>query len=261
MGAAMSLRQQAIGFATLSHKELVRVLRIWPQTILPPAINMGLYFVIFGNLIGGRIGRMDGFDYKQYIAPGLIMMAVITNSYGNVVSSFFSAKINRFLEELLVAPMANVTIVLGHMAGGIIRGLLVGLAVTGVARLFTPLPFAHPLITITVFLLCASIFSLAGLINGIVARNFDDVTIIPSFVLQPLVYLGGVFYSISLLPELAQTLSRLNPILYLVNAFRYGMLGVSDVPIGGAYLMMVVSVVVLFAICVALLRSGFRIRD
>ncbi|MEZ5563975.1 MAG: ABC transporter permease [Gammaproteobacteria bacterium] len=255
------MRQQAIALVTLSRKELHRVLRIWPQTILPPAINMGLYFIIFGNLIGSRIGRMDGFDYKQYIAPGLIMMAVITNSYGNVVSSFFSAKINRHLEELLVSPMSNVTIVLGHMAGGIIRGSVVGLAVTVVALLFTPLPFTHPLITITVFLLCASIFSLGGMINGIVAHNFDDVTIIPSFVLQPLVYLGGVFYSISLLPETAQTLSRLNPILYLVNAFRFGMLGVSDVPIGGAYLMMALSVAVLFSVCVLMLKRGFRIKD
>ncbi len=257
----MSLRQQAIALSTLSRKEYHRVVRIWAQTILPPAINMALYFVIFGNLIGSRIGQMGGFDYKQYIAPGLIMMAVITNAYGNVVSSFFSAKINRHLEEMLVAPMANVTIVLGHMAGGIIRGVLVGLAVTGVALLFTPLPFAHPLITISVFLLCAAIFSLGGLINGIVARNFDDVTIIPSFVLQPLIYLGGVFYSIEMLPGLAQQISRLNPILYLVNAFRYGMLGVSDVPIGFAYLMMVLSVAVLFGTCVLMLNRGFRIRE
>jgi ABC-2 type transport system permease protein len=257
----MNLRQQAIALATLSLKEYHRVVRIWGQTILPPVINMALYFVIFGNLIGSRIGRMGGFDYKQYIAPGLIMMAVITNAYGNVVSSFFSAKINRHLEEMLVAPMSNVTIVLGHMAGGIIRGVMVGLAVTGVALLFTPLPFTHPLITITVFLLCAAIFSLGGLINGIVARNFDDVTIIPSFVLQPLIYLGGVFYSIGMLPELAQQFSRLNPILYLVNAFRYGILGVSDVPIGFAYLMMVISVAVLFGACVLMLNRGFRVRD
>jgi ABC-2 type transport system permease protein len=257
----VSLRQQAIALSTLSRKEYHRVVRIWGQTILPPVINMALYFVIFGNLIGSRIGRMGGIDYKQYIAPGLIMMAVITNAYGNVVSSFFSAKINRHLEEMLVAPMSNVTIVLGHVAGGIIRGVFVGLAVTGIALLFTPLPFAHPLITISVFLLCAAIFSLGGLINGIVARNFDDVTIIPSFVLQPLIYLGGVFYSIEMLPDLAQQISRLNPILYLVNAFRYGMLGVSDVPIGFAYLMMVLSVAVLFGTCVLMLNRGFRIRE
>ena len=257
----MSLQQQAIALGTLARREYYRVLRIWGQTILPPVINMALYFIIFGNLIGQRIGRMDGLDYKQYIAPGLIMMAVITNSYGNVVSSFFSAKINRHLEEMLVAPMANATIVLGHMAGGIVRGVFVGLAVTAVALVFTPLPFVHPLITVSVFLLCAAIFSLGGLINGIMARNFDDVSIIPSFVLQPLTYLGGVFYSIALLPPLAQQISRLNPILYLVNAFRYGMLGVSDVPIGTAYLMMVLCVAVLFGTCVFMLNRGFRIRE
>ncbi|MEO7387627.1 MAG: ABC transporter permease [Gammaproteobacteria bacterium] len=257
----MSFRQQAIGLMTLSRKEYHRVVRIWLQTILPPVINMALYFVIFGNLIGRRIGQMDGVDYKQYIAPGLIMMAVITNAYGNVVSSFFSAKINRHLEEMLVAPMSNVTIVLGHMAGGMVRGVLVGLAVTVVALFFTPLPFAHPLITITVFLMCAAIFSLGGMINGIVAKNFDDVAIIPSFVLQPLTYLGGVFYSITLLPDLAQQISRFNPILYLVNAFRYGMLGVSDVPIGFAYLMMLVCLALLFGTCVLMLKHGYRIRD
>lgn len=257
----MSTRQQVIALATLCRKEYHRVVRIWGQTILPPVINMALYFIIFGNLIGRRIGQMDGFDYKQYIAPGLIMMAVITNAYGNVVSSFFSAKINRHLEELLVAPMSNVTIVLGHMAGGIVRGVLVGLAVTAVALVFTPLPFTHPLITISVFLMCAAIFSLGGMVNGILAKNFDDVSIIPSFVLQPLIYLGGVFYSISLLPEAAQQISRLNPILYLVNAFRFGMLGVSDVPIGIAYLMMTVCLVALFSACVLMLNRGYRIRD
>jgi len=257
----LSIRQQSVALATLCRKEYHRVVRIWGQTILPPVINMALYFVIFGNLIGRRIGQMDGFDYKQFIAPGLIMMAVITNAYGNVVASFFSAKINRHLEELLVAPMSNVTIVLGHMAGGVIRGVLVGLAVTVVALFFTPLPFTHPLITISVFLMCAAIFSLGGLVNGILAKNFDDVSIIPSFVLQPLIYLGGVFYSISLLPDLAQQVSRLNPILYLVNAFRYGMLGVSDVPIGIAYLMMIVCLVLLFSACVLMLNRGYRIRE
>jgi ABC-2 type transport system permease protein len=257
----VSFRQQSIALATLCRKEYHRVVRIWGQTILPPVINMALYFVIFGNLIGRRIGQMDGFDYKQYIAPGLIMMAVITNAYGNVVASFFSAKINRHLEELLVAPMSNVTIVLGHVAGGMIRGVLVGLAVTVVALFFTPLPFTHPLITVSVFLMCAAIFSLGGMINGILARNFDDVSIIPSFVLQPLIYLGGVFYSISLLPELAQKISRLNPILYLVNAFRYGMLGVSDVPIGIAYLMMAACLALLFSACVLMLNRGYRIKE
>jgi ABC-2 type transport system permease protein len=257
----MSLRQQAVALATLARKEYDRVVRIWGQTILPPAINMGLYFLIFGNLIGKRIGTMGGFDYKQYIAPGLIMMAVITNAYGNVVSSFFSAKINRHLEEMLVAPMADSAIVLGHMAGGIIRGALVGLTVTAVAFLFTPLQMVHPFITVSVFLLCAALFSLGGLINGILAKNFDDVSIIPSFVLTPLTYLGGVFYSITLLPDFARQLSRLNPILYIVNAFRYGMLGVSDIDIGVAYGVMLVATAVLFGACLVLIRLGVRIRE
>lgn len=257
----MSMAAQLTALKTLCRKEYDRVVRIWGQTILPPAINMGLYFVIFGNLIGRRIGTMGGFDYKQYIAPGLIMMAVITNAYGNVVSSFFSAKINRHLEEMLVAPMANATIILGHVAGGVIRGLLVGLAVTVVALLFTPLPLTHPLLTLAVFLACAAIFSLGGLINGILARNFDDVSIIPSFVLQPLTYLGGVFYSIGLLPDLARDLSRLNPILYIVNAFRYGMLGVSDIDIRVAWAVMLGFLVSLFAACLVLLERGTRIRD
>jgi ABC-2 type transport system permease protein len=257
----MSLRIESVALLTLCRKEFDRVLRIWGQTILPPAINMGLYFLIFGSLIGRRIGQMNGFDYSQYIAPGLIMMAVITNSYGNVVSSFFSAKINRHLEEMLVAPMSNLVIILGHMAGGIIRGLMVGLTVTIVARFFTPLPVTHPLITASVFVLCAAIFSLGGLLNGILAKNFDDVSIIPSFVLAPLTYLGGVFYSVTLLPDFARQLSELNPILYIVSAFRYGMLGAADVDIGRAYVVMLLFLAGLTAACAILLHRGTRIRE
>jgi ABC-2 type transport system permease protein len=257
----MSLRTQAVALATLGRKEYERMVRIWGQTILPPAVNMGLYFIIFGKLIGARIGQMGGFDYLQYIAPGLIMMAVITNSYGNVVSSFFSAKINRHLEELLVSPVSNFVIIAGHVAGGVMRGLLVGITVTVVALFFTPLPLAHPFITALVFLLCATIFSLGGLINGILAKNFDDVSIIPSFVLQPLTYLGGVFYSIDLLPDLAAQLSRLNPILYIVNAFRFGMLGHADIAIGPALAVMVAFAVALYGICAFMLHRGTRIRE
>ncbi|MCC5793830.1 MAG: ABC transporter permease [Chromatiales bacterium] len=250
-----------VGFYTLARKELVRVIRIWPQTILPPAITMTLYFVIFGGLIGRRIGEMGGFDYMQYIAPGLIMMAVITNSYGNVVSSFFSAKIQRHLEEMLVAPMPNYIIVLGHAAGGAVRGMVVGLVVMLVALMFTELPMAYPLVMLSVFALTAIVFSLGGLINAILARKFDDVSIIPSFVLAPLTYLGGVFYSISLLPEFAQKLSLLNPILYMVNAFRYGMLGVSDISLWIAYSIILVFFAILYSTCLLLLRRGTGIRE
>jgi ABC-2 type transport system permease protein len=205
----MNLRGQLISLLTLVRKEYRRVLRIWMQTIMPPAITMTLYFIIFGNLIGRRIGSMGGFDYMQYIAPGLIMMSVITNSYGNVVSSFFNAKFQRHLEEMLVAPMPNYAIVLGHVSGGVFRGLLVGAVVTIVALFFTRLSVSSLFVTVSVVLLTAVVFSLAGLINAIFARKFDDVAIIPSFVLAPLTYLGGVFYSISLLPDIAQVASKL----------------------------------------------------
>ncbi len=246
---------------TLFRKEYQRIMRIWGQTILPPAITMSLYFLIFGGLIGRRIGQMGGFDYMQYIAPGLILMSVITNSYGNVVSSFFSAKMQRHLEEMLVSPMPNYVIVLGHVAGGVIRGLLVGLVVTLVASLFTRLPMAHPFVVVTVFMLTAFVFSLGGLINGILAKSFDDVSIIPSFVLAPLTYLGGVFYTITVLPDLAQRASLVNPILYMVNAFRYGMLGVSDIDIVWAYTIILAFAATLFVVSLLLMRYGVGIRE
>jgi ABC-2 type transport system permease protein len=227
----MNLALNWVAFKTLITKEYIRVIRIWIQTIVPPAITMTLYFIIFGNLIGRRIGDMDGFDYMQYIAPGLIMMSVITNSYGNVVSSFFGAKFGRHIEEMLVSPMSNVTIVLGHVAGGVVRGMLVGSLVTVVALAFTSLRVTHPLVTVSVILLSSVVFSLAGFINAVFARKFDDISIVPTFVLTPLTYLGGVFYSISLLPEFWQRVSMANPILYMVNAFRFGILGTSDISI------------------------------
>jgi ABC-2 type transport system permease protein len=257
----MDLRLNWIGLKTVVTKEWIRVIRIWVQTIVPPAITMTLYFIIFGNLIGRRIGQMDGFDYMQYIAPGLIMMSVITNSYGNVVSSFFGAKFARHIEEMLVSPMSNATIILGHVAGGVIRGLLVGGMVTLVALGFTQLHVEHPLITLSMVLLSSTVFSLAGFINGIFAKKFDDVSIIPTFVLTPLTYLGGVFYSISLLPDFWQQVSRANPILYMVNAFRYGILGVSDIRIGIAYAIVILFVIGLFTACLLLLNRGVGIRE
>ena len=257
----MNLRGQLIALLTLAEKEMRRVFRIWVQTIVPPAITMALYFLIFGTLIGKRIGEMGGFDYMQYIAPGLIMMSVITNSYGNVVSSFISAKYNRHLEEMLVSPMPNYAIVLGHVLGGVMRGLLVGLVVTVIALFFTRLQVYNLAITASVVILTAVVFSLGGLINAIFARKFDDVSIVPSFVLAPLTYLGGVFYSISLLPDFAQTLSKMNPILYMVNAFRYGILGTSDISIVNAYVILVVFVLLLFSACLYLMNRGVGIRE
>ncbi|MGI9329356.1 MAG: ABC transporter permease [Gammaproteobacteria bacterium] len=257
----MNLEAQLISLWTLSLKEVQRVLRIWVQTIVPPAITMTLYFLIFGTLIGRRIGQMEGFDYMEFIAPGLIMMSVITNSYGNVVSSFFSAKYNRHLEEMLVSPMPNWTIVLGHVIGGMVRGLLVGLIVSLVALFFTRLPVNNIFITLSVLILTSAVFSLGGLLNAIFASKFDDVSIIPSFVLAPLTYLGGVFYSVSLLPDFAQKLSLLNPILYMVNAFRYGMLGVSDINIGLAYAIILAFLGGLFTLSLVLIERGVGIRD
>jgi ABC-2 type transport system permease protein len=222
---------------------------------------MTLYFIIFGNLIGKRIGSMDGFDYMQYIAPGLIMMSVITNSYGNVVSSFFGAKFGRHIEEMLVSPMSNATIVIGHVAGGVLRGMLVGALVTIIALFFTDLDMQYPLITISVVFLSSVVFALAGFINAVFARKFDDISIVPTFVLTPLTYLGGVFYSISLLPEPWKTISLANPILYMVNAFRFGILGTSDIDIGTAYAILIFFSVLLFIVCLQLMRRGVGIRE
>ena len=257
----MDLKLNWIGLTTIVRKEILRVLRIWVQTIVPPAITMTLYFIIFGNLIGRRIGTMDGFDYMQFIAPGLIMMSVITNSYGNVVSSFFGAKFGRHIEEMLVSPMSNATIILGHVAGGVLRGLLVGVMVTAVALTFTDLHVEHPLITISMVLLSSIVFALAGFINAVFAKKFDDISIVPTFVLTPLTYLGGVFYSISMLPEFWQQVSRANPILYMVNAFRYGILGVSDIGISYAYAIVGLFVAGLFTACLLLLNNGVGIRE
>lgn len=249
-----------VGFKTIVIKEVTRILRIWPQTIVPPAITMTLYFVIFGNLIGQRIGPMEGFNYMQYIAPGLVMMSVIQNSYGNVVSSFFGAKFGKHIEELMVSPQPAIVILAGYVAGAVFRGLLVGAGVIGIALFFTELQVQNPLITVSVVFLTAVVFALAGFINAVFAKKFDDIAIIPTFILTPLTYLGGVFYSISLLPDFWQGASRFNPILYMVNAFRYGMLGVSDVSIATSYALIGVFMVLLGSFCLYLLDKGVGLR-
>ncbi len=245
---------------TIVRREIRRFMRIWMQTVIPPMITMSLYFIIFGNLIGPRIGDMGGYRYMEFIAPGLIMMAVITNSYSNVVSSFYSARFQRFVDEMLVSPTPNYIIVLGYVIGGVGRGLTVGAVVTGVAALFANLQVQHPLVTIIFVILTAALFSLGGFINAIFARSFDDITIIPAFVLTPLTYLGGVFYSIDLLSDTWRGISQLNPILYMVNGFRYGILGVSDINVGLALGIIVVCIVVLFGYSVRLLNRGVGIR-
>ena len=254
-------RVRWVGFQTIVRREFSRIVRIWGQTIVPPAVTATLYFVIFGSLIGRRIGQMDGFDYMQFIAPGLIMMSVITNSYGNVVSSFFGAKFGKHLEELLVSPLPNWLIVLGYVSGGVLRGLLVGALVTGVALFFTHLPVAHPVLILASVLLTSVVFSLGGFFNAIFAKNFEQISWFPTFVLATLTYLGGVFYSVSLLPGWAEKLSYLNPILYMVNAFRYGFLGTSDVDVGKALLVTVGAAVLMFVLVVSLMNRGTGIRD
>ncbi|MDF2181025.1 ABC transporter permease [Neptuniibacter sp. CAU 1671] len=248
-------------FTTIVVKEIRRFTRIWAQTLLPPAITMTLYFIIFGNLIGSRIGDMGGFGYMEYIVPGLIMMSVITNSYGNVVSSFFGTKFQHSIEELLVAPVPNWVILSGYVIGGVCRGLAVGLIVTLLSLFFTDLQIHHLGVTVGIVLMTAVLFSLGGFINAVYATTFDDISIIPTFVLTPLTYLGGVFYSINLLPEFWQGVSQLNPILYMVNSFRYGILGVSDIHVGFAFGMILLFIGGLFTYSLHLLNTGKGIRN
>lgn len=250
-----------VGFETIVRREYGRIIRIWGQTLVPPAVTAALYFIIFGSLIGRRIGAMGGVDYMQYIAPGLIMMAVISNSYGNVVSSFFGAKFGKHIEELLVAPLPNWLIVLGYVAGGVMRGVLVGLVVTAVALFFTHIPVAHPLLIAASALLTSVVFALGGFFNAIFAKNFDQISWFPTFVLTPLIYLGGVFYSVSLLPGWAERLSYVNPILYMVNSFRHGFLGTSDVNPAGAFAIMLAFAAVMYTVVVILMNRGTGIRE
>ena len=254
------LRVNLIGLSTIVRRETRRIVRIWLQTIVPPAITMTLYFVIFGSLIGRRIGEMDGVSYTTFIAPGLIMMSVISNSFGNVVSSFFSGKMQLHLEEMLVSPMSYATIVIGYMTGGIVRGMMVAGLVTVVAAFFADLTVVHPFVTLSVVILTSMVFSLCGLLNALFAKTFDDISIIPTFVLAPLTYLGGVFFSIELLSSVWQKIALVNPILYMVNAFRYGMLGSSDIPLLQAYAVIVTAFVLMFVLAMILLKRGIGIR-
>ncbi|MFL1452902.1 ABC transporter permease [Marinobacter sp. GN3S48] len=256
----MKIQAMVTAFNTIVIREIRRFTRIWPQTLLPPAVTMTLYFIIFGNLIGSRIGDMGGFDYMSFIVPGLIMMAVITSSYANVVSSFFSMKFQRSIEELLVSPVPNWIILAGYVCGGMARGLGIGLIVTLLSLAFTRLEIhSLPMVVITVFLTSA-LFALGGFINAMLATKFDDISIVPTFVLTPLTYLGGVFYSISMLPDFWQAVSMVNPILYMVNAFRFGILGVSDVNPFVALGMILVFISLLTAISLRMLKRGKGIR-
>ena len=257
----MNFNQLKVALFTLVQKEVRRFMRIWPQTLLPPAITMSLYFVIFGNLVGSRIGEMGGFGYMQFIVPGLIMMAIITNSYSNVSSSFFSAKFQKSIEELVMSPVPLHLILWGYVIGGVCRGVLVGLIVTLMSLFFTDLAIHNIFITIYTVIVTSLLFSLGGLINAVYAKSFDDISIIPTFVLTPLTYLGGVFYAISALSPFWQNLSLINPIVYMVNAFRYGILGHSDVNVTLSLIFVTVCCGILYAIAYYLLSRGSGMRE
>ena len=257
----MTLLEQYIALLTIVRKEVRRYLRIWSQTLLPSAITMSLYYVIFGSLIGSRIGQMGGYSYMEFVVPGLIMMAIVTNSYANVASSFFGAKFNHSVEELLVSPVPSYVILWGYVIGGVTRGVLVAIIVTAVSLFFTKLAINNIWIVLAVVILTSILFALFGFINGVFANTFDDISIVPTFVLTPLTYLGGVFYSLDLLPEFWANVSRANPLVYVVNAFRYGMLGVSDVNIQLAFAMIVGFVVSAYLYSLYLLNSGKRLRS
>lgn len=254
------IQQQLIALQTLIMNEIRRILRIWPQTLLPPAVTMSLYFLIFGKMIGSRVGEMGGVSYMQFIVPGLIMMAVIGNSYSNVVSSFFSTKFSGSIEEMLVSPISKHTILLGYIVGGLFRGLVIGATVTVLALFFTQLSLTHVFVTIFTIVMTSALFSLGGMINAIFARSFDDISIVPSFVLTPLTYLGGVFYSLNDLPDFWQKVSLFNPIVYMVNAFRYGVLGHSDVNVWGSLIAIAFFTLVFYTIAYGLLKNGSRLR-
>ncbi len=250
-----------IALRTIVVKEIRRFIRIWPQTLLPPAITTSLYFLIFGKLIGDRIGLINGASYMDYIVPGVVLMSVISHSYANVVSSFYSTKFQRHIEELLVAPVPNWVILTGYVSGGIARGVLVGLVVAGISTLFAEIKVQHWGISIAVFILTATLFALAGFINAVFADSFDDISIIPNFVLTPLSYLGGVFYSVSMLPPIWQTISLGNPILYMINAFRYGLIGISDVEIELAFAITGGFIMVMTLFSLFLLHKGVGIKN
>ncbi len=255
------MKRNWISFATIARKELIRIFRIWVQTLVPPVITISLYFIIFGGFIGSQLSEIGGYDYMAFIAPGLIMMSIITNSYSNTVSSFFSTKFQHNIEELLVSPTPEWVVILGYTTGGMTRGLCVGMLASIVSIVFVRLPLFNVFFIVLFAFLTSFVFSLAGMINGIFAKSFDDISIIPTFVITPLTYLGGVFYSISLLPDFWQTLSKANPVVYMINGFRYGFLGVTDINVWMGLGMLVMFAVLLFSFTLYLLKKGIGVRE
>ncbi len=256
----MTLEQQFIAFKTIVVKEILRFSRIWVQTMVPAVITTSLYFLIFGDLIGSQLGDINGYSYIDYIVPGVILMSVITNAYGNVVSSFYGHKFQHHVEEMLVSPMPNTVLLAGFVVGGVARAIIVGSVVTLVAMFYTNIHFEHIFITLAVVVLTAILFSLAGFVNAVYANSFDDISIIPTFVLTPLTYLGGIFFSIEMLSVFWQKIALFNPILYMINTMRYGMLGVSDIDVTTAFVIISLFLVCLYWYCLYLLRNGIGLR-
>ncbi len=253
-------RTQYIAYSTIVRKEVTRILRIWPQTLFPPVITQALYFLIFGKFIGSQIRDINGVSYMAFIVPGLVMMAVITNSFMNVVSSFFSSKFQRSVEELLVSSTSNKTMLAGYITGGVFRGIIVGFLVFLISILFTRPQIHHIGIIFSFIFLTAVVFALGGMLNAIFAKKFDDISIFPTFIMTPMIYLGGVFYSIENLPPFWQTVSRFNPVLYMVNGFRYGFHGFSDVNIVVSFMILIVFAVVLTIVNLTLLARGTGLK-
>ena len=251
---------QWIAYVTIVRQELIRMFRVWPQTFLPSIITTSLYFLIFGKFIGAQVSNIGDHTYMQYIVPGLVMMAVITSSYMNVVSSFYGAKFMKSLEELIVAPVSYPVMIAGFVSGGVLRGVLTGLLILSEALFFTHIDMAHIWAILFFMIITSAVFSLAGLVNAIYARNFDHTTIMITFILTPLTYLGGVFYSVSMLSTAWQQVSLVNPILYMVNGFRYGFLGSSDIPVYTSVLLVSVFALIFYFWAVYLFKSGRAIR-
>lgn len=257
----MTIKQQCIALYTLIRRELVRMFRIASQVFLPPVITTVLYFLIFGTVIGDRVGPIHGVSYATFIAPGLVMMAVITNAYANVSTSLFSVRFQRSIEEMLVSPMHYSLLLLGYTLSGVLRGVMVAILVYGVAWFFVDLDWAHVPMTLLVIVLVAALFSLAGFTNGMLARTFDDVALVPTFVLAPLTYLGGVFYGISMLPPFWQKISHFNPIFYMVNALRQAMIGQQEVNMLFAMEIICFMLVALSCLNLVLLKKGVGLHD
>lgn len=257
----MNEQRILIAYWTITRKECARFLRLWTQTLLPSVVTMVLYYVIFGTFIGSQIPAIEGYTYMQFIVPGLVMMAVITNSFSNVVSSFYGSKFQRNLEELMVSPTPDWVVIAGYVTGGVLRGIMVGALVLVVSLFFTHLVVQNIALVILFIFLTSLAFSLAGLLNGVFAKSFDAVSIVPTFVLTPLTYLGGVFYSIHALPHFWQLVSQANPILYMVNGFRYGFLGLSDVNVFASLLMLVALCIVLLGISLYVFKKGYGLKN